>query len=337
MVAAGANIPHPDKVKTGGEDALMITDSRSGRQSAAVADGVSSWSKRGVDAGAYSSVLVTAAREFLMSLSADKEEDGLGDRVAQNAIGRAHEAAKVPGSATFVVASLQHSTAVLDVANVGDSGIRVVREGAVVLATTQKQHQFEMPYQLACTAFADVKDQFDSAADAECLSFTVQEGDWIVLASDGLYDNMYDEELVQILSGSSEPDPFTAAQAIAREVARRANEHSRDQKWATPYAAALAAEKEEKAQFKKPSWMKRSAPTGGKLDDITVVIAKVVALGENTSAVDAAGQAAEEWAEKFKAITEKAVAANAVNAAKQQLLRDTIAARERDFQESLKQ
>lgn len=81
---------------------------------------------------------------------------------------------QVPGSATFVVASLQHSTAVLDVANVGDSGIRVVRKGAVVLATTQKQHQFEMPYQLACTAFADVKDQFDSAADAECLSFTVQ-------------------------------------------------------------------------------------------------------------------------------------------------------------------
>jgi hypothetical protein len=31
------------------------------------------------------------------------------------------------------------------------------------------------------------------------------------------------------------------------------------------------------------------------------------------------------------------VAANAANAAKQQLLRDTIAARERDFQESLKQ
>jgi serine/threonine protein phosphatase PrpC len=27
----------------------------------------------------------------------------------------------------------------------------------------------------------------------------LQEGDWIVLASDGLYDNMYDEELVQIL------------------------------------------------------------------------------------------------------------------------------------------
>jgi hypothetical protein len=46
----------------------------------------------------------------------------------------------------------------------------------------------------------------------------------------------------------------------------------------------VSAQKEEKAQFKKPSWMKRFAPTGGKLDDITVVIAKVCHTSVHRSA-----------------------------------------------------
>ena len=73
-----------------------------------------------------------------------------------------------------MVASLDESTGVLDVANVGDTGIRVIRKGEVVLTSTPKQHRFECPYQLASAAFAEVNDQFDSAADAECLSFAVQ-------------------------------------------------------------------------------------------------------------------------------------------------------------------
>jgi len=243
MVAAGVVVPHPEKVKTGGEDAFMIANSRdkgkSRRYSLAVADGVSSWSKAGVDAGAYSSVLVTTAREVLMSGDTEYVTEG---SLSQKVIGKAQDSAKVPGSSTFVVASLDESTGILDVANVGDTGVRVVRKGEVVLTSTPKQHQFECPYQLASPAFAEVNDQFDSAADAECLSFPLQDGDWLIFGSDGLYDNMYDEELVQILGGVSTTDPFSAAQAISRELAALSQDHSLDKKRETPYADALAAE-----------------------------------------------------------------------------------------------
>ena len=44
----------------------------------------------------------------------------------------------MPGSATMVVARLDGETGTLDVCNLGDAGLRVLREGRVV-ATTQDQ------------------------------------------------------------------------------------------------------------------------------------------------------------------------------------------------------
>ena len=73
----------------------MIVNSQrtetSRRYSAAVADGVSSWSKTGVDAGAYSSVLVTAARELM----SDDTQVGMEGGVCQKVIEKAQEFAKV--------------------------------------------------------------------------------------------------------------------------------------------------------------------------------------------------------------------------------------------------
>ena len=50
------------------------------------------------------------------------------------------------------------------VASLGDSGMRVVRGGSVVFATSVQQHQFNMPYQLACPSMLP---DTDTAADAQ--------------------------------------------------------------------------------------------------------------------------------------------------------------------------
>ena len=49
---AGAVLPHPDKVETGGEDAFFV--SSHGQGAFGVADGVGGWNLEGVDPSRYS-------------------------------------------------------------------------------------------------------------------------------------------------------------------------------------------------------------------------------------------------------------------------------------------
>ncbi|KAI8476636.1 MAG: hypothetical protein J3K34DRAFT_516498 [Monoraphidium minutum] len=104
----------------------------------------------------------------------------------------------------------------LHVANLGDSGIKVIRGGRILLATQPQQHDFNLPFQLShprlCpeTDDADMADEYvvevqegDEAGGADMADeyvVEVQEGDVIVAASDGLFDNMWDEELLSVLS-----------------------------------------------------------------------------------------------------------------------------------------
>lgn len=55
------SLPHPDKAKTGGEDAYIVSDEYSaasliahGNSMIAVLDGVGSWGNHGVDPGLFS-------------------------------------------------------------------------------------------------------------------------------------------------------------------------------------------------------------------------------------------------------------------------------------------
>ncbi len=50
------------------------------------------------------------------------------------------------------------------VANLGDSGLRLIRGGRMVGATAVQEHAFNMPYQLACP---DEFPETDTAADAQ--------------------------------------------------------------------------------------------------------------------------------------------------------------------------
>ena len=45
-----------------------------------------------------------------------------------------HPTIQVPGSATMVLAKMDGSTGVLDVCNLGDAGLRVIRNGKVIIS-----------------------------------------------------------------------------------------------------------------------------------------------------------------------------------------------------------
>jgi serine/threonine protein phosphatase PrpC len=72
----------------------------------------------------------------------------------------------------MVLAQLDQGTGMLEVANLGDAGLRVFRNGQVVLATTDQQYEFDMPYQMACREFVDM--DYNTPADANTERFKVE-------------------------------------------------------------------------------------------------------------------------------------------------------------------
>lgn len=121
----------------------------------------------------------------------------------------AHLLTELPGSATAVVAVLRESGS-LSVANLGDCGFRVVRGSGALVKSKPQQHEFNMPFQLA---WSKVLPDTDTAMDAQLYELEVQEDDVLVFGSDGLFDNMWDEELTTIVQDFTRntPKPYRCA------------------------------------------------------------------------------------------------------------------------------
>jgi protein phosphatase PTC7 len=153
------------------------------------------------------------------------------------------------GSSTACVTALRGNQ--LLTANLGDSGFLLVREGNLIFRSKEQQYQFNFPYQLSGEAKYSEK-----VEKAERHSIDVQEGDIIVLGTDGLFDNLFDEQIIKIVK--SNPNPKT----IANKIANAAFSHASDPKWKSPF-------NESASNHGYPNY------EGGKLDDITVVVAQI--------------------------------------------------------------
>ena len=91
-----------------------------------------------------------------------------------------------------------HTCAFFIAANIGDSGLLVVRDGRVVHRSSEQQHYFNTPYQLSLPPTdmeSDVLADLPEAADR--YEFNVEDGDVIILATDGIFDNVPDHLLVE--------------------------------------------------------------------------------------------------------------------------------------------
>nr|GMD14060.1 probable protein phosphatase 2C 26 isoform X1 [Ipomoea batatas] len=242
-------IPHPNKVEKGGEDAFLVSSYNGGV--IAVADGVSGWAEQNVNPALFSQELMANAFFFL-----EHEEVNFDPCIL---IKKAHAAASSIGSATAIVAMLERS-GILKIANVGDCGVKVIRKGQMIFSSSPQEHYFDCPYQLSSEAVGQ------TYLDATVSRVEVQEGDTIVMGSDGLFDNVFDHEIVSVVA--AQQDASNAAKALAD----LAQSHSLDPNFDSPYSQEARAR-----GFDVPWWKKilQMKLTGGKLDDITVIVGQV--------------------------------------------------------------
>jgi len=146
---------------------------------------------------------------------------------------------KVAGSSTACILSLAHHSNELRAANIGDSGFVVLRQrdaarvgsvGAsraaasspwqVVYRSPQQLHYFNCPLQIGVSPSGQT-DQFETPLDADVLSVPLHAGDVIILATDGLFDNVPEEsmldEFARAMEELEEKEEAAAAAAAAAE------------------------------------------------------------------------------------------------------------------------
>merc|ERR1712147_320787 len=122
-----------------------------------------------------------------------------------------------------------------------------------------------MGYQLASVDFLPTCDVANSCAMTESVS--LQPGDVIVAGSDGLFDNMYDQDIVSVVAGYSSRS--VRNDALAKEAASLlvdiAAKHSVDTKYRSPWSSEVT-----RLGLGLPLWRRALVQeyTGGKADDI---------------------------------------------------------------------
>eukprot|EP00798_Chlamydomonas_sp_ICE-L_P023519 gene23519-9042_t len=155
----------------------------------------------------------------------------------QAAMVKAHRETTVRGSCTACILAINGTT--LSASNLGDSGYLVMRKGQVLFQTPQQQHSFNFPYQIGSP------DSMSDLPDVSQRSIVeLQPGDIIILGTDGFCEK-------------GNMDAIKTSQVVCHYARHRAA----DSKHASPFAFA--------------AFQNGLAYIGGKMDDITVLVAHV--------------------------------------------------------------
>ncbi|XP_064968288.1 probable protein phosphatase 2C 71 [Musa acuminata AAA Group] len=217
LSSGAAILPHPSKALTGGEDAYFVALNNW----FGVADGVGQWSLEGINAGLYARELMENCERFVSKYEGTKPDEILTKAAAE---------ASSPGSSTILVGYFDGQ--VLHVANIGDSGFIVIRNDTVLKRSTPMVYGFNFPFQ--------IQRGDDPSRYIEMYKIDLHEEDVVVTATDGLFDNLYEHEVADIVSKSLQAS--LKPREIAEILATMAQELGRSASARSPFAdAALAA------------------------------------------------------------------------------------------------
>lgn len=194
-----------------------------------VADGVGSWREYGVDPRQFSRRLMQECENILLEATGGEAESTGFRQVISPAtiLAQAYErvkAANIIGSSTACVALFDGLRHQLHFSNLGDCGLIVLRHidsdvaGALrrdrstprterksdlklTFVSQQQLRKFNHPYQLGWTGEElpdDEETSFRDARDSCTSSIHVRRGDIVIMATDGLFDNVDMDDLLQI-------------------------------------------------------------------------------------------------------------------------------------------
>lgn len=239
--------PHPEKVSWGGEDAGFVNVH--GR-TFGVFDGVSGAEK------VKGKKLYSFSLADSMKKKSGGNKNGLSVGELTEFMTQSKEVADTEGTgaSTAVVASIGEDN-VLRALNLGDSVCLVVRDGKVAARTREIIHYFDCPYQLG-------EDSPDRPKDGTTLQADIFPGDVIVAGSDGVFDNLSDADVIELVSACP---PKANASVIAKKIVEQSRMVSLDSEALTPYSRAARG---------RSGYASYQTGRGGKVDDVSCIVVK---------------------------------------------------------------
>mmetsp|Transcript_17207 Transcript_17207/g.19503 ORF Transcript_17207/g.19503 Transcript_17207/m.19503 type:complete len:391 (+) Transcript_17207:155-1327(+) len=262
--------PSPGKPNPLGEDATFIAEDR---QALGVADGVGAWKQVNIDSGKYSRELMRNAKSYFEAQ--DKCRD------PKMAMQLAYQLTKNKGTCTCCIVAIEGET--LKTANFGDAGFLVLRpclkhtdecfsiekiptlgsedvEWTLLYKSFEMQHYFNCPVQMGTGS----EDTPQSVADT--LILPVRPGDILITATDGLFDNLYVNDIKTIIA----KEPFLTSQDTDIRTCLEEWIHRVTEKIGAG-AIATALSSVQRTPFSVQAKRAGLSYTGGKMDDITII------------------------------------------------------------------
>ena len=271
-VSESSMIPHIKKEAKGGEDAFFVCENKIGL---GVADGVGGWNEFGVNPSLYAKSLMENCKQEIEKSSGCCGMMKSGEEYLTNAY---EKCKKIEGSSTALLCVFQ-SGSLMEICNIGDSAAMILRKSrkngkyVQTLKTIEQQHYFPVPYQLAgnITHFVEkskAKNRTiisDTPKDCNKYYVNTQKRDIVILGTDGLWDNVFDAEIIKIVNSvnwsKDQNDDQTNLKWIADELTKTAKEKSIGTDL-TPFET-------------KCKMYRNESRSGGKQDDVTVVVALI--------------------------------------------------------------
>ncbi|KAK3986891.1 phosphatase 2C-like domain-containing protein [Cladorrhinum sp. PSN332] len=298
-----------------GQDAFFVSrlGPVPGEVALGVADGVGGWMDSGVDPADFSHAFcdyMAAAATAAPATPTSGTTNGTNEKplTARQLMQKGYEAVchdpSIKAGGSTAIVGLLTANGKLEVANLGDSGFIHLRLNGVHASSEPQTHAFNTPYQLSvvppsmllrAAAFGGAQ-LMDQPRDAEVTRHALRHGDVLVFASDGLWDNLFDQDILRIVSrtmakagawaktergvqvppdlkaftevkssegGEGSPQQPTLQSMLATQIVGAAKSASMDPKLDGPFA------KEVKKYYPHEVWR------GGKEDDICVVVVLV--------------------------------------------------------------
>ena len=270
----------------GSADAFFVEEEQ---QLFGLADGVGEWETFGLDASLFPKELMENVKFYFSEMKPriSQETESNVNRVLEQVLYEAYTATESYGSSTVLLGYCRDSF--LHTLSLGDSGFMILRERegssqlSAVFKTTEQQHSFNCPYQLAklpqqsdfpkllkkgLSSLVSVlkranKTCQDSPYDCNSETVSLRPGDIIIGASDGLFDNLYEQEIAEVCGKFLRiEDPQERCYKSAKELVEKAVERGWDDTYRSPFAKNAA--KSGKRYY------------GGKLDDTSVIVSVAV-------------------------------------------------------------
>ena len=191
-----------------GQDAYFVArvGQESGTTAFAIADGVGGWTEHSVDPADFSHGLCSYMAESALSWTG---HDRLGPKqLLETGYQKTIRDPTIKAGGTTACVAVTDREGRMRIANLGDSGFLQLRLGTVHHYSNPQTHAFNTPFQMSLTppeilaqamVFGGVPLN-DKSDRADLADHMLRHGDVLVLATDGVWDNLNSQDVLHLVS-----------------------------------------------------------------------------------------------------------------------------------------